>query len=250
MTPRLTVRLLRITFGGPGRDHRPPSDTLRLVFVLTASPSPFAVGSSRSLKKKSSLHCRNRCVIRGLRQPFLWRRLCDNSIIRDEHITSLSLDLKETGAIRPCYGTASLGASDADVWIARGATLVSLAKRRTGTAQQDVTAANSEVAAAAKRLDEVRASALTDTTVAESVERLRAFASTTVAPDELAGPVRERMAAVTTEIESLRLLSANWATAETERSRIVDLTRAVDGATAERDAAAAVLQGLPGTVLY
>ena len=49
------------------------------------------------------------------------KQLCASAIIRDEHITSLSLDLKETD--RYALLRDALGASDADAWIARGAQL-------------------------------------------------------------------------------------------------------------------------------
>jgi len=172
-------------------------------------------------------------------------QLCATAIIRDEHITSLSLDLKE--ADRYALLRDALGANNADAWIARGNRLVSLAKQRTAAAQQDVTTANADVAAAARRLDEVRASLVAETVMADVVERLRAFANTVVTPDQLAGPVRERIAAVGAEIESLRSLSERWNTAQAERLRIDDLSKSLDAANTEKQAATAALQALTST---
>ena len=172
-------------------------------------------------------------------------QLCATAIIRDEHITSLSLDLKE--ADRYALLRDALGANDADSWIARGAKLVSLAKQRTAAAQQDVTIANADVAAAARRLDEVRASLVAETVMAEVVERLQAFANTIITPDQLAGPVRARIAAVGAEIESLRSLSNRWKTAEAARSSIFILSKSVEATNAEKQAATAELQALTST---
>lgn len=172
-------------------------------------------------------------------------QLCATTIIRDEHITNLSLDLKE--ADRYALLRDALGANDADTWIARGAKLVSLAKQRIAAAQQDVTIANADVAGASRRLDEVRASLVAETVMAEVVERLQTFANTLVTPDQLAGPVRTRIAAVGTEIESLRSLSSRWKTAEAERSRIDVLSKSLESANAEKQAAALELQALTST---
>jgi energy-coupling factor transporter ATP-binding protein EcfA2 len=171
--------------------------------------------------------------------------LCSTAIIRDEHITSLSLDLKDTD--RYALLRDALGANDADAWISRGAQIVSVAKRRTAAAQQEVTSANTDVAAAARRLDEVRASLVADTVMAEVVKRLQAFANTVVAPDQLAGPVRERIAVVGAEIESLRSISDRWSAAEAERSRVAALSNSIEAANAEKDAAAAAVQALTST---
>jgi len=172
-------------------------------------------------------------------------QLCASAIIRDEHITSLSLDLKETD--RYALLRDALGAKDADTWIGRGAQLVSLAKRRTAAAQHDVTAANADIAAATRRLDEVRASLVAETVMAEAVERLRAFANTVVAPDQLAGPVRERIAALGGEIEELQSISNQWNAAEAERLRMDALSKAVEAANAEKQAAARALQAITST---
>jgi chromosome segregation protein len=88
------------------------------------------------------------------------KQLCSSSIIRDEHIASLSLDLKE--ADRYALLRDALGANDADVWIERGSQLASLAKRRVESAQHDVATVSAEMAAAARRIDGVRAGLVTE----------------------------------------------------------------------------------------
>ncbi|GAA0713232.1 ATP-binding protein [Dokdonella soli] len=55
-------------------------------------------------------------------------QLCSTSVIRDEHIAGLSLDLKETE--RYALLRDGLGANDADAWIARGLRLTTAAKQR------------------------------------------------------------------------------------------------------------------------
>lgn len=172
-------------------------------------------------------------------------QLCGTAIIRDEHITRLSLDLKESD--RYALLREALGANDAAAWIARGERLVGLAKRRMDAAQQDVTAANSDVALAARRLDEVRSSLVAEDAMAQVVGRLQAFANTALAPDQLAGPVRELIAVKTAEIESLQKLSNQWNGVEAQRSRMDALSKSVESANAEKEAAAVALQLLTST---
>jgi chromosome segregation ATPase len=137
------------------------------------------------------------------------RQLCSTSIIRDEHIAELSLDLKE--ADRYALVRDALGANDAEVWIERAATLAAAAKRRSAAAQQDVAVANGEAAQAARRIDEVRANIVDEEVLAASVGRLRTFASVPQAlADQLAGPVRNRIAEVNAQLETGQSLAARW----------------------------------------
>ncbi len=148
-------------------------------------------------------------------------QLCAASIIRDEQITQLSLDLKE--ADRYALLRDVLGANDADVWLDRGAQLVSLAKKRTATAQQEVATANSDAANASKRLDEVRASLISEEVLGQAVARLQAFVKSTVPADVLAGPVREAIVKAQSEIESLESLAKRWQEIDKVRSDLDSL---------------------------
>ena len=168
-------------------------------------------------------------------------QLCTNAIMRDEHITRLSLDLKETD--RYALLRDALGANDADAWIQRGARLVAAAKQRTVSAQQVVTLANEEAAAAARRLDEVRASLVAESAMAEVVRRLQDFAKSTASAEKLAGPARQQIGELTAEVEKIRKLAEQWNIIQTERARLPDLAKAVDSAATElQDATAALAQ--------
>jgi DNA repair exonuclease SbcCD ATPase subunit len=158
-------------------------------------------------------------------------QLCTTAIIRDERITALSLDLKETD--RYSLLRDALGANQAEKWITRAARLAALAKRRTTAAQNEATAANSDLAATGRRLDQVRATIVADSVIGDAVSRLRAFTGSQVSPDQLAGPVRERIAALSAEVDALDTLVARWASVDEERTRLVQLSSAVEAAKAE-----------------
>jgi chromosome segregation protein len=170
-------------------------------------------------------------------------QLCASSIIRDEHIASLSLDLKE--ADRYALLRDALGAVDADVWITRAQHLIALAKRRVASAQQEVLAVNGEITIAARRIDEVRANLIAETIMAGAINRLRSFAKTQAAPDLLIGPVRKQLADINAEIETLASLADRWDAVAAERVRTKDLALALSTADRERESAVASLKVLP-----
>jgi chromosome segregation protein len=165
------------------------------------------------------------------------KQLCASSIIRDEHIASLSLDLKETE--RYALLRQALGANDADVWIERASQLAAFAKRRVDAALHDVTTVNTEMAVASRRIDEVRASLVAEGTMAEVVARLRAFANTEAPPDRLVGPVRERLAAAAGRAEALQKLVNRWAAVAGERLRLDLLIQTQAAADRDKEMAAA-----------
>jgi chromosome segregation ATPase len=155
-------------------------------------------------------------------------QLCQSAIIRDEQITELSMDLKE--ADRYALLRSALGASDAEAWIQRASRLASATKKRVVAAQQEVTAATSEMAASARRLDEVRARLVSEEIVAESAARLRLFANTSAPIENLSGPVRETIASLMAEVESLRELVRAFEIASDARSSLTQLQEAVQAA--------------------
>lgn len=181
-----------------------------------------------------------------LAPPSPLAQLCSSAIIRDEHISSLCLDLKETD--RYTLLRHALGAVDSDTWIKRGAQVVSFAKRNTSAAEEDVTTANAEVAATARRLDETRANLVDDAVISEAAARLRSFCNTNLPPDQLASVARERIARTLGEIEALTTLAKQWPDIESKRSRSEDLAALVATARAQREAAVARLNQLPASV--
>lgn len=169
------------------------------------------------------------------------KQLCAASIIRDEHIASLSLDMKE--ADRYALLCDAIGATDADVWIERGSRLARLAKKRLEAAEKEVEDTAREVAAAGLRVDELRAGLMEETTVAASASRLQAFIGRTVPPDQLADPARTAIAERLRRLEDLNWLRNAWKNAFDAEARLPDLRSAIaavekDKLSAEADLAA------------
>jgi chromosome segregation protein len=166
-------------------------------------------------------------------------QLCAASIIRDEHIAALSLDLKE--ADRYTLLRAAIGATDAEAWIGRGSGLVRLAERRTKAAEKEVDTAAQEVAAAARQIDEIRARLVEESLILAAAARLNSFTGTMAAPDQVAELVRVAIAEKSRQFEELTELENAWHAAEGARDQIAQLSAALRAAQHAKSEADAVL---------
>jgi DNA repair exonuclease SbcCD ATPase subunit len=136
-------------------------------------------------------------------------QLCAASIIRDESIASLSLELTETQ--RYAKLRQAIGASDADNWAKRGATLVQLARKRSEQAKSEVSAANAAVAEASRRIDEARASLAPEAAISEASQMLGALLQSSAnAPDQLLSPGREFVAQRERRLRAIQEILDGW----------------------------------------
>ncbi len=162
-------------------------------------------------------------------------QLCTNAIIRDEHITKLSLDLKE--ADRYTLLRDALGANDADHWIERGAKVLAAAKKKVALATQEVIKLGADVATASRRLDEVRARLTSSNTIAESIKRLQTFIGSAAPQEQLFGVVVEKIALLRGEIDSLVELGEIWPNIQKERLQLQQLKKSLDEAKLAKESA-------------
>ena len=136
-------------------------------------------------------------------------QLCAASIIRDESIASLSLDLSETE--RYAKLRQAIGASDADVWTKRAANLLSIAKKRSESARTDVSNAHAAVAQGSRRIDEVRAAMAPDDAIAEAAGAIASMLGYGNTPaDQLIAPAREFVAGRERAIRALSAILSSW----------------------------------------
>jgi chromosome segregation protein len=147
-------------------------------------------------------------------------QLCNSTIIRDEHIARLSLDLKE--GERFTLLRDAIGAVDAEDWIKRAQAIHSAAAGRTKTAQGEVEAAGIAQANAARQLDQARASLPAEDIVGQASARLQRSLGTSGPGSQLSDLARQRLAAMTLEIESLQSLIAGYARFESARRGLPD----------------------------
>jgi chromosome segregation protein len=169
-------------------------------------------------------------------------QLCAASIIRDEHIASLSLDMKE--ADRYALLCDAIGATDAGIWIERGARLASLASRRLQAAEKEVSDTAQEVTAQGRRIDELRAGLMEEATIAASASRLRAFLGRAIPPDQLADPTRNAIAERARRLDDLNWLRDAWKNTVDIEERLPNITSAIAAAENKKLLAAAELAAL------
>lgn len=221
--PRPTARYVEIAFGD--------GDS-----VYAVRRTEFGKVDPRALNTILELLCDTKT---SPKEPL--PQLCTTSIIRDELISALSLDLKE--ADRYSLLLEAIGATDADKWIERGSKLLSAAKRRVEAAEREVEIAAEEMAAATLRVDEIRAGLYEETTVAAAAARLQSFTGSTAVPDQLVEPTRAAIAEKLRQLEQLASLGTEWQNAYRTRKRVPELEHAISTARETKANADAVLAG-------
>ena len=152
------------------------------------------------------------------------KQLCATTIIRDEHIAGLSLDLKETE--RYALLRQAIGATDAETWITRAHAIVGLAKRKREAAQAEVTSLTNDVSSAGRRIDELRLSLASSQAVSDATDRLRTFVDTPAASaSALVNVARSHIATVELELHSLASLREQLPQYQTARANVPDVER-------------------------
>lgn len=179
----------------------------------------------------------------GIAPPSPLLQLCAASIIRDENIASLSLDLSETQ--RYAKLRQAIGAIDADEWAERGNRLASIARKRSDQAKAEVAAANVAIAEASRRIDDARATLATEAAINDAsaaLADLLQFGSTP--PDQLLSPGREFVALRERHVRDLMMILSGWEEYERDGAALTDseaAIKAVKGAIIEAEAARALL---------
>lgn len=145
-------------------------------------------------------------------------QLCNSTIIRDEHIARLSLDLKEGERFRLLRD--AIGAVDADDWIKRAQAIHSVAATKLKSAQADAEAATSAQATAVRQIDEAQASLPAADLVGQASDRLRRALDTTATGAALAELARQHLAEIGSSTGELQPLIEGFAGYEAARAAL------------------------------
>jgi chromosome segregation protein len=170
-------------------------------------------------------------------------QLCTHAIVRDEQITRLSLDLKETD--RYALLRASLGATDADEWISRAHLVAGLAKERLEAAKRDVEDANSALAVSTRALDQIRVSIIGEVQINSAVQRLQRLTESNLPADQLISRARGFLVRHSAVAEKLRGLLGAWTSTDSCRKQVAVLQRQLVEAQAVRDQAITRMGAMP-----
>lgn len=159
------------------------------------------------------------CDMRSAPQsPLL--QLCAASIIRDELITNLSLDLKE--ADRYSALRATLGANDADSWIDRASRVASIAKHRVSAAQNEVASLNTEITSAVRKIDEIRSSLSDEKSILNGTQRLQELTASNATGSDLEALSRFRISQDSDRADGLRSLLERFDYITNKRTELLE----------------------------
>lgn len=183
----------------------------------------------------------------GMAPPSPLQQLCATSIIRDENIASLSLELPATQ--RYAQLRQVIGALDADKWADRGNKLVGIAKKRSEHAKAEVAAANAMIGEANRKVDEARASLASDAAIHDARIALGSLLQISPsAPDQLLSPAREYLAMREGYSRDLTKLLSEWEDFAREASAVAEIETQIEAARTEVARAQADRSRLPEPV--
>ena len=196
----------------------------------------FRSGEDHFEVRRTPLDPKDRDVIKSIEALFdpefapkhAINQLCTSTIIRDEHIARLSLDLKEADRFRLLRD--AIGAVDADDWIRRAQALSTVATGRIRSATADVEQAKLGLGSAVRQIDKARAALPAESLVGQAGTRLQGELRTTASVDQLPDIARRRLAEIAAELDKLRSLAAQFEEMARVRANISALERrAEDG---------------------
>lgn len=146
------------------------------------------------------------------------KQLCGSSIIRDELIAKLSLDLKETD--RFALLSSTIGATGTDEWVEKSKEVLKLAKEGLERAQMIAERASQDRAQATLRVDEARSALLSEGEVRDATSSLQSLLGGRVGPEGISESARTVVTSLRRTIADLRQLIELSALKETAASEI------------------------------
>ena len=158
--------------------------------------------------------------------PGALEQVCNATIIRDEHIARLSLDLRDTD--RYSLLRKAIGASDSDKWIQRSSALVSMASDRLKATTQESERANLELRNSVVELDQVRMQLSESPAIDNAVSALRNILDSTVPVEEIVDVGRIKLAQIGSLLDGLQDILNDWPEIEQIRLEIPVLDSHVD----------------------
>ncbi|MGR4930609.1 AAA family ATPase [Bradyrhizobium sp. CAR08] len=156
-------------------------------------------------------------------------QLCSATIIRDEHIARLSLDLKE--ADRFLLLRNAIGATDAEKWITRSQQLVTGTSNRLKNAQGQSEDAHLSVLRASRRLEQARSLLAPPPAVRQATTRLQAKLNTSATEDDLINLAHVEIARLAPQIEILNGLRLNQPRVSRDKADLPSLESQLESLT-------------------
>ncbi|TLP67061.1 hypothetical protein FEE96_06845 [Parasedimentitalea maritima] len=155
------------------------------------------------------------------------QQVCSSTIIRDEHIAALSLDLKETE--RYSILSSAIGAIGADEWIAKAKEIHEATKREVKAAAERSERAKTDAAVAQNELDSTRSRAQSDRRVQVALRDAEEVMGLRLPVDEAFELVGSELERVHSQISRVRLVLDRYDELVDARQAKVEAEAAVAG---------------------
>ncbi len=153
-------------------------------------------------------------------------QLCTSTIIRDEHIARLSLDMKE--ADRFTLLRDAIGAVDAEDWIKRAQALASSASSRVKAMTAEAEQASQVLANTARQIDQARGALPATSLLSKAATRLQSALRSSASPDQLPDFARRRLADIANDLDKIAPLAERYEEIGRVRSTLSGLEESVD----------------------
>ena len=153
--------------------------------------------------------------------PEALQQVCSATIIRDEHIARLSLDLRDVERFDVLR--AAIGASDSDRWIKKSSALVAAASARMKSAMKKREQASDELKRRVSSLDRSRAQITESAAIADAVSGLQKWLDSTAQVDELGDLGRKRLVDIGRLVELFQGFLSEWPEVDQVRHSLATL---------------------------
>ena len=158
--------------------------------------------------------------------PGALQQVCNATIIRDEHIARLSLDLKDVD--RYLLLREAIGASDAEDWIRRSSALVSMTSEKLKSTTQELETANTGMKNSVSELDRIRTQLSNTPAFENAVSALQNLLNSTAPVEEIGNVGRKRLADIDSLLDVVKKLLNDWPEIERIRQELPALHPNID----------------------
>ena len=173
-------------------------------------------------------HVTEKLIDRNFAPKTAITQICAATIIRDEHIARLSLDLKE--GERFTLLRDAIGAIDAEEWISKASRIVSEASKRVNVATSELDDANNFLANFVRQIDQIRSKLSESSLVGNAVKQLQSLLNTSAPADEIGDIARRRIAEIQEQLESLDSVLREWTEVDDVRDSVTELDKRMENA--------------------
>ena len=136
------------------------------------------------------------------------KQVCNATIIRDEHIARLSLDLKDLE--RYSLLREAIGASDSDEWMKRSSALGSVATERLKATTRELERASLELRNSVIELDRIYSKLSESAALDGAVSALQKLLDSTAPAEEIGDVARRRLAEIGALLDVLQGILRDW----------------------------------------